>query len=73
MDGSAGITSTTAITTVPRCYNVNGSPVVVAANTVLVQPWYPEGIYWPSPQQGQLNWAKNLSQNVNPDQQPGLL
>ncbi len=68
-----GISSVGVITTVPRCYTQNGAAVVIAVNTVLVTPWYPEGVYQPSPAEGQANWAKSLAQNISPLQQPGLL
>lgn len=68
-----GISSTSSAQTVPRCYNTNGSLVFVQANTVVTTPWYPEGVYQPNPAQGAANWQKNLAQNINPNQQPGLL
>ena len=68
-----GISSASTITTIPRCYNTDGSAVTVAANTVITTPWYPEGVPLPNPQQGAADWAKNLAQNVSPTQQPGVL
>lgn len=68
-----GMTTEQATTTLPRVWNVDGSPVVVGAGTIVIGPWYPEGVPWPSPPQGAANWANSLAQNINPSQQPGLL
>ena len=68
-----GISSASQPTTIPRCYNTDGSAVTVQTNTVITTPWYPEGVPDPTPAQGAANWAKNLAQNINPDQQPGVL
>ncbi len=67
------IYTTQSTTTIPRCYDTSGNPVVVPAGTVVTTPWYPEGVYDPSPAQGDTNWRKNLAQNTNSTQQPGLL